>query len=116
MQYLIEMKLVPQVRPMSEEAGLAFFERFIRPTLELGKKLQHEKKILAGGPMSGKIGLAMVVQAESARELDDLLTSLPVWPLMEVEVTPLTTFDDRALSIQNRLSAPRSQEPGNRPQ
>ncbi|MGH9325930.1 MAG: muconolactone Delta-isomerase family protein [Terriglobia bacterium] len=104
MQYLVQMKLVAQGRPMSREAGVAFFEEFIRPTLELGKKLQDEKKILAGGPISGAIGLAMVVRAESARELDDLITSLPVWPRMEVEVTPLTTFEDRSLSIQHRLS------------
>jgi muconolactone delta-isomerase len=104
MQFLVEMKLVPQGRPMNAEAGVAFFEEFIRPTLELGKKLQDEKKILAGGSISGAIGLGMIVQAESARELDDLLASLPIWPRMDVEVTPLTTFDDRALSIQRRLS------------
>ena len=37
---------------MSEEAGLAFFEQFIRPTLELGKRLQDENKILAGDPLA----------------------------------------------------------------
>lgn len=104
MQYLVQMKLVPQGRPMNQEQGVAFFEDFIRPTLELGKKLQKDKKILAGGPISGAIGLAMIVSAESARELDDLITGLPVWPRMEVEITPLTTFDDRALSIERRLS------------
>jgi muconolactone delta-isomerase len=51
----------------------------------------------------------MIVQAESARELDDLVISVPVWPLMEVEVTLLTTFDDRALSIQRRLTDSRPQ-------
>ncbi|MGA3092937.1 MAG: muconolactone Delta-isomerase family protein [Terriglobales bacterium] len=104
MQYLVQMKLVPQGRPMNQEEGVAFFADYIRPTLELGKKLLEEKKILAGGPISGAIGLAMIVKAESARELDGLITSLPVWPRMEVEVIPLSTFEDRALSIQQRLS------------
>jgi muconolactone delta-isomerase len=104
MQYLVQMKLVPQGRPMNAGAGVSFFEEFIRPTLELGKKLHDENKILAGGPISGAIGLAMIVQSESAKELDDLLTSLPVWPLMEVDVTPLTTFEDRGQSIRRRLS------------
>jgi len=88
---------------MSKEEGLVFFEEFIHPTLELCKKLQDQKKILAGGPISGTIGLFLVVKADSAKELDDLVTGLPVWPRMETEVTPLTTFDDRALSIQRRL-------------
>jgi len=104
MQYLVQMKIVPQARPMSAEEGAVFFEEFIRPTLELCKKLQDEKKILAGGPISGTIALALVVKADSAKELDDLVTSLPVWPRMETEITPLTTFEDRALSIQRRLS------------
>jgi hypothetical protein len=52
MQYLVQMKLVPQGRPAASEEGTAFIEHYIFPTLELCKKLQDEKKILAGGPMS----------------------------------------------------------------
>jgi muconolactone delta-isomerase len=104
MQHLVQMKIVPQGRPMSAEEGVVFFEEFIHPTLERCKKLQDEKKILAGGPISGIIGLVLIVKADSAKELDDLVTSLPVWPRMETEVTPLTTFEDRAQSILRRLS------------
>lgn len=104
MEFLVQMKIVPQGRPMSAEEGAGFFEEFIHPTLELCKKLEDEKKILAGGPISGTIGLVLVVKADSTKELDDLVTSLPVWPRMETEITPLTTFEDRARSIQRRLS------------
>ena len=103
MQYLVQRRIVPQGRPMSVEEGEAFFREFIRPTLELCKKLQDEEMILAGGPISGAMGLALVVKAESAKELDDLVTSLPVWPRMETDITPLTTFQDRAPSIERRL-------------
>jgi muconolactone delta-isomerase len=95
-------------RPKSVEEGEIFFKEFIRPTLELCKKLANEEKILAGGPISGTIGLALVVKADSAKELDDLVTSLPVWPRMETAITPLTTFDDRARSIERRLSDSRA--------
>lgn len=104
MQYLVQMKLVAQARPMNLEDGLTFFQDVIRPTLELGKKLLEEKRILAGGPVSGAVALAMIVRADSAKELDDLITRLPVWPQMEVQVTPLTKFEDRALSIQQRFA------------
>ena len=110
MQYLVQMKIVPQGRPMSAEEGAVFFGEFIRPTLGLCKRLEEEKKILAGGPISGAIGLALIVKAASAKELDDLVTSLPVWPRMETEITPLTTFEDRALSIQRRLSDSRNKQ------
>ena len=108
MQYLVQMKIVPEGRPKSVEEGEIFFEEFIRPTLELCKKLANEEKILAGGSISGTIGLALVVTADSAKELDDLVTSLPVWPRMETAITPLTTFEDRALSIERRLSDSRA--------
>jgi muconolactone delta-isomerase len=109
MQYLVQMKIVPEGRPMNAEDGKVFFEKFIQPTLELCKKLQVEEKIIAGGPISGTIGLVLIVKADSARELDDLVTSLPVWPRMETEITPLTTFEDRALSIQRRLGGSRDE-------
>ena len=105
MQYLVEMRLIAEARPATQAEGVAFFTEFIRPTLDLCKKLQDQHKILAGGPTSGAIGLALIVKADSARELDDLITGLPVWPRMETEVTPLTTFEDRALSIQSKLES-----------
>ncbi len=111
MQYLVQMRMIAQARPSSLEEGVALFNEYIHPTLELCKKLQDQRKILAGGPISGAIGLALIVQADSPRELDDLLTGLPVWPRMETEVTPLTTFEDRALSIQSRLGETRQNKP-----
>ena len=110
MQYLVQMKIVAEGRPKSVEEGEIFFKEFIRPTLELCKKLQHEEKILAGGPISGTIGLVLIVQADSAKELDDLVASLPVWPRMETAITSLTTFEDRALSIQRRLNDSRAKQ------
>jgi hypothetical protein len=37
------------------------------------------------------------------RGLDDLVTRLPIWPRMETEVTPLITFEARALALRPRL-------------
>src|SRR5215475_1260259 len=99
MQYLVQLRLVSPSRPMTPEEGVVFIEQFIFPTLEMCKNLQKEKRIVGGGPVSGTVALALIVNAESAKELDALITSLPVWPRMETEVTPLTTFDDRRLSV-----------------
>lgn len=51
MQYLVQMKLATSGRPTSVQEGANFIEESIFPTLELCKKLQEEKKILAGGVM-----------------------------------------------------------------
>jgi len=109
MQYLVQMKLTTSGRPVTPADGAAFIEQVILPTLELCEKLQDEKKIVAGGPVSGAVALALIVNADSARELDDLITSLPVWPRMETDVTPLTTFEGRALTVGQRLEQIRAQ-------
>jgi hypothetical protein len=102
MQYLVQMKLVAG-RPNTAEEGMTFIEQVIFPSLEMCKKMQEEKKILAGGPISGTIGLAMIVEAGSALELDELVESLPVWPRTETSITPLTTFEGRIQAIRPRL-------------
>jgi muconolactone delta-isomerase len=100
MQLLVQMKITPQARPANQEEGLNFANTLLYPTLKRCQQLQQEGKILAGGPISGTIGLALVVETDTLKELDQLLTSLPLWPRMETTVTPLTTFADRASAVE----------------
>jgi len=109
MQYLIELRLRSSASPTSPSHGIGFIEELILPTLERCKKLQEDKKILAGGPISGAVALALIVTAGSAQELDDLITSLPIWPRMETEVIPLTTFDERRQSVLSKLEELKTQ-------
>ena len=78
MQHLVQMRLASHSRPNTPQDGITFIESCIVPTLEMCKKLEAEKKILAGGPMSRAIAIALIVEAESALELDDLIERLPV--------------------------------------
>ncbi len=103
MQYLVQMKLATYGRPTTPLEGAIFIADYIFPSLDMCKKLQEEKKILAGGPMSGTIGIVMVIQAESAQELDELIENLPIWPRMETTVIPLTTFEGRMAALRPRL-------------
>jgi hypothetical protein len=97
------MKLAAYGRPTTLQEGATFIEHYIFPSLEMCKKMQEEKKILAGGPMSGTVGIVMIVEAGSALELDELIENLPVWPQMETSVTPLTPFDGRMVALHPRL-------------
>ena len=103
MDYLVQMKLANSSRPKSPEEGISFIERVVFPTLEGCKKLDEEKKILAGGPVSGSIALALIVRAETIQELDELFQSLPIWPRMETTVIPLTSFDGRMVALRPGL-------------
>jgi len=107
MNYLVHLELAE--RPATPQEGVTFIEQFILPTLELCKELVNRKKIIAGGPLSGAIALSLIVTAESAQELDDVVSSLPVWPRMETTITPLTTFDGRIQTVRARLAQLKTQ-------
>jgi muconolactone delta-isomerase len=107
MNYLVQLKLAS--RPDTPQEGIVFIEQFILPTLELCKRFEAQKKIVAGGPLSGAIALSLIVSAESVQELDDLITSLPIWPRMETTITPLTTFDVRMQAVRARLEQLKTQ-------
>ena len=103
MRYLIEMKLSSSARPKDPQDGIFLIKRYILPSLEICRKWQAEGKMLAGGPVSASIQLAFVLEVESVQELDDVIESLPLWPLMETSVTPLTTFEGRIQAVQSKL-------------
>jgi muconolactone delta-isomerase len=103
MRYLIEMKLSSSGRPKDPQDGIFLIERYILPSLKICRKWQAEGKLLAGGPVSASIQLAFVLEVESVQELDDLVESLPLWPLMETSVTPLTTFEGRIQAVQSKF-------------
>jgi muconolactone delta-isomerase len=103
MRCLVEMKLSGSARSKAPEDGVFLIERYILPSLEICRKWQAEGKLLAGGPVSASIQLAIVFEVESVQELDDLVESLPIWPLMDTRVTPLTTFEGRIQAVQSKL-------------
>jgi muconolactone delta-isomerase len=103
MNYFVEMRLADSGRSGSPADGLVLIEQYVLPTLEHCQRLEAEGRILAGGPVSGAIALAFIIRAESAREIDDIVESIPIWPRMITTVTPLTSWSDRALALTPRL-------------
>lgn len=103
--YLVEMKLAPTGTIPTPAEGIAFTERFILPTLDACEKLATTGRIVAGGPVVGVMTFAFVARSESAQQLEELVTSLPVWPRAQTTVTPLGTFHHRAEAIRQRLVA-----------
>src|SRR5580658_5457955 len=92
MNYLVQLKLAS--RPDTSQEGIVFIEQFILPTLDLCKRLEAEKKIVAGGPLSGAIALSLIVSVESVQELDELITvclSGPEWRRRSRRSAPSTS-------------------------
>lgn len=108
MLFLIEIDHVKSGQPMTNEAGDAFIEQVILPSLARGEQLAAEKKILAGGAVLGRISLRFILEAEALPDVDRIVSSLPIWPLAETRVTPLVAFADRRKSVEairERLAA-----------
>ena len=95
MLFLIELDHVKQGTVPTPETGRAFIEQIIFPTLARAEELVKAKKILAGGPVLGRVALRLIVEAASLSDVDKIITSLPIWPVAETRVTPLIAFSER---------------------
>lgn len=109
MQFLVEMRLVDEVRNEAIRDGKSFVERVIVPTLERVEELGTQDVVVGGGVITGTIGLMLLVEVETARELDEALVSLPLWPMARTSITPLSSFADRAKIVTARFAKPQAQ-------
>ena len=100
MVFLVEIDHVKSGIPLTPDAGRAFIEKTIFPTLAQAEQLVAERKILAGGPVVGRIALRFILEAESLQDADRTLSSLPLWPVAATRITPLIAFADRRSSLQ----------------
>jgi muconolactone delta-isomerase len=105
MLFLVELDHVKSGAILGPEAGRAFIEQIISPTIARAEQLTAEKKILAGGPVVGRVALRLIVEADSPQDVDRIITSLPLWPLAETRVTPLIPFADRRNHVQKLLES-----------
>lgn len=100
MLFLVELDHVKSGLPLPPEGGRDFIEQVILPTLARAEELVDEEKIVAGGPVLGRIALRFIIEVDTMQEVDQLVSSLPIWPLAESRVTPLVGFADRRNSVR----------------
>ncbi len=85
------------------EDMVELIEDYILPGFEALKKLQLENKILAGGVPVSERAVAFIIDAATNEELDQIMRSLPLWPVLEWQVTPLQSFEGRAFHDRRML-------------
>jgi hypothetical protein len=103
MLFLVEIDRPNSGNLVTPESGQAFIKNVILPTLARGEQLVAEKKILSGGPVVGRVSLRLIMEADSAEQVDGMIESLPVWAVAETRVTPLVSFDQRRQALQRML-------------
>lgn len=92
-KYLVKAEGGPG--PDTPEAAVELLEGFVLPTMEMVMKWEEEGKVVGGLPVGGR-AFVMIVDAASNHDLDRMLRSLPMWPLMEWHVVPLESAAGRA--------------------
>jgi muconolactone delta-isomerase len=110
MLFLVELDHTSPAASMTPDAGRAFIENIILPTLAQAEKLLAEKRVVSGGPVVGQIALRFMVEAASPAEVDQIISSLPLWPLATTRVTPLVSSGERRQHVQallNRIASGR---------
>ncbi len=103
MKFLVEMDHIKSGRPFTEETGRSFIEGIILPTLAKAEELVHEGRIAAGGAATGRIAIRFIADVETVEELDQIISSIPLWPVSETRVTPLVDFKDRRAHVKGLL-------------
>jgi len=103
MLFLVELDHLKSGQPPTPEEGRTFIEQIILPTLARAEQLVKERKIVAGGPVVGRIALRFIIEVDSPQDLDRFISGLPIWPLVETRVTPLMSLADRRNSLRALL-------------
>ena len=85
----------------SPEEAVAILKELILPSFDQLIKLEKQKKILAGGLPVGDRSCVFIVEAASNEEVDVMLRKLPMWGVLDWEVTALQTFSGRAVQEQS---------------
>ena len=80
-------------------------EQMVVPSMEQLAQWEQEGRIHGGGYTAARGG-AFIMDADSSEEVEQLLTSLPYWGLVKVEVKPLISTSsmlERARAMSQRL-------------
>src|SRR5262249_33761567 len=108
MQFLVDVRRIesPQVPAQVEIAfAKATFQQFA----------QHaEPRITAVYPYPGERALSLIIEAGSGEELSEVLTKLPLFPVLQLAIHPLTSVEQalRAIDDAEAMLAQMGPPPG----
>jgi muconolactone delta-isomerase len=89
---------------MSPERLGQVLDQMVVPGVEKLAQLEQEGRIHGGGYTAARGGVFMI-DADSSEEVDQLVTSLPHWGLVKVDVKPListSTMLERSRAMRQR--------------
>ncbi len=105
MRFLVTIEGSDVVVGMPPERLGQLMHQMVVPGIEKLAQWEQEGKIHGGGYAAAR-GNVFVIEADSVEEVEQLVTSLPHWGLVNVDVKPLishSTMLERARAMEQRL-------------
>ena len=90
---------------MPPERLAQVIEQMVVPSMEQLAQWEQEGRVHGGGYTAARGGV-FIMDADSSEEVDQLITSLPHWGLVKVEVKPLISTSEmveRSRAMSQRL-------------
>ena len=90
---------------MPPERLAQVIEQMVVPSMEQLAQWEQEGRVHGGGYTAARGGV-FIMDADSSEEVDQLVTSLPHWGLVKVDVKPLISTSamlERAQAMRQRL-------------
>ena len=84
--YLVSMNLRRADPLLPVDQLTEFVRAAVLPSVEALTRLQKQGKVVSGGyPIGGRPAVVLLVEANSEKELYEILEGLPLWEQVEVE-------------------------------
>ena len=80
----------------SPEEAMEVLQGIILPSIKQLIEREKKNRIIAGGLPVGDRAFVFIAEAKSNDELDQMLRGIPMWGMLDWEVTALQTFTGRA--------------------
>jgi hypothetical protein len=101
--YLVTAEYVEPGPLLPPQQVVQMVESIILPSFEALEELARQKKIVAGGLVSGARSGAFILDAASNAEVSRILMELPFWGVVKWDVTPLESFRERHTEERNSI-------------
>jgi len=94
MRFLVTMEHIDTGEaPPPREMG-AFLENIVLPSVKILGEWEKAGKA-KGGILAGRRGAAFILDVDSHEQLSDMLRSVPIWGVSDIDIVPLESIDHR---------------------
>jgi muconolactone delta-isomerase len=94
MRFLVTMEHIDSGEPMAPHELAALLENVVLPSVKTLGEWEKAGKA-KGGILAGRRGAAFVIDVDSHEQLSDMLRSVPIWGVSDIDIVPLESNDHR---------------------